>query len=244
MFLRQGSRSITTTAAMHAHRSSSSHMASAIDQSQPPVSSHDAALTVNAPLNREAQAPSTVVHISHADTEAAAHALQSEVDGIVALRSQPEPAAPSERRTSRPQTRTGVASQIRESPQAATQASSEEDAATQGMSVEPQHMAQPAQGPSGTAHAPETPQDPPGEVQPGDWREQQQRWLETPSGLAEAAGLDVEPGSHTGTVPASRAQSVMGLDNRPPSLGHHQQRQSLNLIKVSVPATSLMWLGS
>ena len=242
MYLRQGSRSIPSTVAMHAHHSSNGHILGAIDSFQPPVPSHEAALDGSALVSREAEAAGAVPDSSHTDPRAATPALQPDRDGIAALRSQPELAATSERRTSRPHTGTDMASQIPDSSQNAPLASNEQDAATQSMSVEAQHAALPTQHISGGVHALEPPDNLQGEAQSGDWREQQHRWLQTPSGLAEAAGLRGNAGSQTSTVAASRDQSDVGLEDRLPGLGNQQSR-SLNPIKVSDPQTPASGFG-
>ena len=232
MFLRQGSRLIPPSTAVQAYRPSNGHISGDVDQSQLSAPRHEAALDGCALVSREGQVPDT----SHTDPMSAARALRIDGDSIAALRSQPELAGPSEQPASQSHTGTGVASHTPDRLHIATQASNEQGAATQSMRLEAQHMALPTQDNSGIMHALEPPQDPQGETQSGDWREQQQRWLQTPSGLAEAAGLQVKPGSHADTLPASTAQSEEGPEDRLPGLGN-QQRHPLNPIKVSRSST-------
>ena len=238
--MRQGSRSIPTPAPVHSHQSSNGYTMDAIDRAWPQPTSQEAVPTSDVSLSKEAQAESAAPHSTRAGARSAAPSSHLPGEVTADLHAQPERTATSDSPASQPQTGTGTRLQQPESPDTAAQASNEGEAAGESISLDIQNIALQTRDISRTVHALEPSQEVQGESHPGDWREQQQRWFETPSGLAEAAGLHIGPDDHTSTVPAPRTQSEVGPDDRLLSLGN-QPRHPQNPIKVS--RSSIPWSG-
>lgn len=223
MFLRQGSRSIPSPAPVHCPQSTKG--VDGIDRAQPLSASQG--VLPSGELSREALVQSS-------------YALDSSLAGArtaAPSSHEPERIAVSGPPANQPQTGTDTALQHPESPQVLAEASSEGDEAIQSMGVEALHLAPQTQNSSGAAHVTLLQQGAlQGEAQAGDWRVQQRRWFTTPSGLAEAAGLQLEPESHISAGLATRAQTDMGPHGKVTTLGN-QQRHPTNPTKVrpSIP---------
>ena len=232
MALRQGSLRTTAPAQEPRHQPSHAHPASAVEQAQPQMASQDALPSGDALHLRGMQAESVAPDSTRADTRAAL--ASHETGGCTAdLQPQPQP-----ERTTTSDNGSVAVLQPAESPQDAAHSGKDGGAPEEGMSMDSRTVAAHPDDTSRGAHALGPTQELDGE--PEDWRVQQQRWLETLSGLAETAGLPGKSESHSRTVPASGARSGLGAEERLPSSGGQERhpQKSTSLSKVNY----LLWL--
>ena len=243
MFLRQGSQSLPTPAPVHSQQLSNGYHMGASDLAQPPPASQEALPTSDVFPSEAAQAEGGAPDTTNACARTAAPSSQVAGEATTDLHTQPHRTASLKRYAGQPQTGTGMGLQHQESPETAAQARIEGETGRGSMSMEVRDTALQPRDTSVTVHALEPSQDGPQEAQPGDWREQQQRWLQTPSGLAEAAGLQTGSDYHNSAVPATKIQSDVGQVDSLPSLGSQQKQPHLpfKVSNSSVKLPGLAW---